>query len=399
MKRLICLILCMVFCIFSFKAITDSEESWTCPNCGKTNTKLFCGDCGMKKPEQTWLCICGNENTTRFCENCGRPKEEGTITLSPKPSDTSTRKPTATPKPAQKKSTKKTTTLTPSIRATRSRADQLKKVTHTPNPTPTPKRKVASATTKPITKIRINKGSTPNVRSKPSTKGKIVGHANSGQVYEVLSTSGTWYKIELTDGTKGWIASGMVTIIGISDATPKRTAKATPEPTKKKTSKNTATPKRTVKATPKPTASAFTIYNTERLTSVDVSARQWTKSTQYASLFAVLAIEDFIFDSDISYNSTSDFDLSCGAIVSSDAFTISAIFALNNGKVVNLTYTPLTKSGEYNYLYNIKIASFSDMKMLYSKIKSKDAVVASYLLKHGDLNEAFALMFEALTQR
>lgn len=57
--------------------VANSDDSWTCPNCGKVNTKLFCGDCGTKKPEQKWICVCGNENTTLFCENCGRSKEEG----------------------------------------------------------------------------------------------------------------------------------------------------------------------------------------------------------------------------------------------------------------------------------------------------------------------------------
>ena len=57
--------------------VANSDDSWACPNCGKINTKLFCGDCGTKKPDPSWLCICGNENTTRFCENCGRSREEG----------------------------------------------------------------------------------------------------------------------------------------------------------------------------------------------------------------------------------------------------------------------------------------------------------------------------------
>ena len=99
------------------------------------------------------------------------------------------------------------------------------KPTSKPTPKPTPK---PTATMKTTRQVRINEGNKPNVRSKPSTDGKIVGQAKSKQTYELLDTSGTWYKIRLEDGTEGWIASGMATIIG---ATSKPSAKATPKST------------------------------------------------------------------------------------------------------------------------------------------------------------------------
>ena len=61
--------------------------------------------------------------------------------------------------------------------------------------------------------VRINDGSYPNVRSEPSTAGSIIGNAKSNQVYDLLSTSGSWYKIRLEDGKEGWIANGMATVI------------------------------------------------------------------------------------------------------------------------------------------------------------------------------------------
>lgn len=80
--------------------------------------------------------------------------------------------------------------------------------------------------------IRINSGSNPNVRSKPSTDGQVLGNAKSGQVFELLATSGSWYKIRLANGTEGWIASGMATLIGTTTSS---------------TQSNKTTPKSTVK--------------------------------------------------------------------------------------------------------------------------------------------------------
>ena len=64
-----------------------------------------------------------------------------------------------------------------------------------------------------IGKVRINYGDSPNVRSQPSVSSTKIGSALSGNVYELLDISGTWYKIKLDDGTIGWIAGGMATII------------------------------------------------------------------------------------------------------------------------------------------------------------------------------------------
>ena len=43
-----------------------------------------------------------------------------------------------------------------------------------------------------------------NMRSKPSTDGKIVAQANEGDQFKVLEQSGDWLKLETKDGKSGW---------------------------------------------------------------------------------------------------------------------------------------------------------------------------------------------------
>ncbi len=50
--------------------------SWTCSNCGATNTGKFCAECGTPKPAASgqWTCSnCGATNTGKFCSECGTP--------------------------------------------------------------------------------------------------------------------------------------------------------------------------------------------------------------------------------------------------------------------------------------------------------------------------------------
>ena len=61
--------------------------------------------------------------------------------------------------------------------------------------------------------ILIKEGKKPPVRSAPSSSGEIVGYAQPDYVYEVMDTSGNWYKIVLEDGTEGWVGMGMVTVV------------------------------------------------------------------------------------------------------------------------------------------------------------------------------------------
>lgn len=52
-----------------------SANTWTCPNCGTTNTGNFCSTCGTKRPSDKWICPnCHQENTGSFCSNCGTKK-------------------------------------------------------------------------------------------------------------------------------------------------------------------------------------------------------------------------------------------------------------------------------------------------------------------------------------
>lgn len=51
--------------------------SWTCSNCGASNTGKFCAECGTPKPAASgkWTCPkCGAANTGKFCSECGSPR-------------------------------------------------------------------------------------------------------------------------------------------------------------------------------------------------------------------------------------------------------------------------------------------------------------------------------------
>ena len=50
MKKIVSLLLCLLICLSS---LTFAEDTWTCPNCGKENTKNFCTSCGTPRPENT----------------------------------------------------------------------------------------------------------------------------------------------------------------------------------------------------------------------------------------------------------------------------------------------------------------------------------------------------------
>lgn len=53
-----------------------------------------------------------------------------------------------------------------------------------------------------------------NVRSGPGTTHQIVGRVQTGERYPILSTEGEWYRIQLTDGTTGYIAGWLVNAEG-----------------------------------------------------------------------------------------------------------------------------------------------------------------------------------------
>lgn len=127
-----------------------------------------------------------------------------------------------------------------------------------PTAAPTPKPAAAStskstATSNATAKIRIHAGKNPIVKSTPSAHGEVIGKAKSEQTYELLAISGNWYQIRLEDGTKGWIADSMGTVIG-NTASSRQGNKTTPKPTAKTTSAPKPTPKRTAKPTQKPSS-------------------------------------------------------------------------------------------------------------------------------------------------
>ena len=182
------------------------------------------------------------------------------------------------------------------IQAAQQELDQRNVPTATPEPTATPK---PTATAKPVTKVKINEGKNPNIRSEPSTEGKILGNAKSGQVYELLDTSGNWYKIRLANGKEGWIAKSMatvtnkgsITIVSSSSSTKKPSGKATSKPTAKPTAK--ATRKPAAKATAKPAESldfsGLIVFKSKMMRSVSSQINSATDLTTTGTNRAVLA--------------------------------------------------------------------------------------------------------------
>lgn len=108
------------------------------------------------------------------------------------------------------------TEATNSAEATQS-ATPTGKLTPTPSRTtsPTPTTKPGSPTPTKATSATTAKGqvkilSTPTgwlrVRADASVNSKEVGRVDPGDVFDLLDEDAGWYKIELKDGTKGWVA-------------------------------------------------------------------------------------------------------------------------------------------------------------------------------------------------
>ena len=58
-----------------------TDDSWVCPNCGKSVSGNFCQKCGTKRPEPIvvvgWECPnCGTVNKGKFCSECGCRKPQ-----------------------------------------------------------------------------------------------------------------------------------------------------------------------------------------------------------------------------------------------------------------------------------------------------------------------------------
>ena len=74
MKRVFAIVLIIVLALSTL--YTSADGTWTCPNCGRNSSGMFCGGCGTPKPEETWTCPnCGREgNTDKFCPSCATPR-------------------------------------------------------------------------------------------------------------------------------------------------------------------------------------------------------------------------------------------------------------------------------------------------------------------------------------
>ncbi|KKB43449.1 N-acetylmuramoyl-L-alanine amidase [Bacillus thermotolerans] len=51
-----------------------------------------------------------------------------------------------------------------------------------------------------------------NLRSEPSTSSSLVGQVQRHAQYEIIGEENDWYQIQLSDGTKGWIAGYLVSV-------------------------------------------------------------------------------------------------------------------------------------------------------------------------------------------
>ena len=69
----------------------------------------------------------------------------------------------------------------------------------------------------PQYEVEISKGATANIREKPSMDSRRVGRGEPGNRYvwlETVESNGvTWYKIELEDGTTGYVHSKMALLV------------------------------------------------------------------------------------------------------------------------------------------------------------------------------------------
>ena len=53
--------------------------------------------------------------------------------------------------------------------------------------------------------IKIDEGSTLNVRSVPSSQGEVLGSLKNGEMRPLMNESGDWYQVELPGGQSGWV--------------------------------------------------------------------------------------------------------------------------------------------------------------------------------------------------
>ena len=79
--------------------------------------------------------------------------------------------------------------------------------------------------------VQMSKGSTLNVRAKPSTQGEIMGYLEDGDMMPYMSESGDWYQIEIEEGLSGWISKKYSTVKSaavVAEPEPEEPAPSTP---------------------------------------------------------------------------------------------------------------------------------------------------------------------------
>lgn len=76
-------------------------------------------------------------------------------------------------------------------------------------PAPAPQPVVESAPPAPIGTARVTAGGL-NVRRDPATTADVVAQAHKGDRVTILVSAGSWSRVQLADGTTGWVASRLI---------------------------------------------------------------------------------------------------------------------------------------------------------------------------------------------
>lgn len=85
----------------------------------------------------------------------------------------------------------------------------------------------------PTPRVTPNRAIDVNIRSGDNTNYPIVGSLRQGESAIILGISNTgsgWFRVQLTNGTVGWVAGGVVTITGDIGNVPRVSPPATPTP-------------------------------------------------------------------------------------------------------------------------------------------------------------------------
>jgi len=66
-------------------------------------------------------------------------------------------------------------------------------------------RKLTSSTPYHVVKVK-----TANMRSEPTTRGRVIAKLAYGEVLKTLSRSGSWIKLQGKNGLRGWVSRSML---------------------------------------------------------------------------------------------------------------------------------------------------------------------------------------------